>query len=60
MRQGFEDDGICLFNDRFESVDLPISAVGDNSDSDDGNNGDFEEVELFIQVARRRSSNSSR
>ena len=47
----------------FENADLPIDAV-DNSDgdSDDGNNGDFEELmdEPFVEVARGRSSNSSR
>ena len=47
------------------SADLPIDAVGDDSDDDDlddGNNGDFEEVtvEPFVQVARGRSSNHSR
>ena len=49
----------------FENADLPIDVVGDDSeddDSDDGNNGDFTEVadEPFVQVARGRSSNSSR
>ena len=41
---------------------MPIDAVADDSDSDDGNNGDFEQMEIgpFVQVARGRSGNYSR
>ena len=32
---------------RFTTFDPPIDTVGDESDSDDGNNGDFEELQGF-------------
>ena len=45
---------------RFATFDPPINAVGDESDSDDGNNGDFEELKDFQEVVASRTANSSR
>ena len=37
----------------FDVVDQPIDAVDNDSDSDDGNNGDPRETEHFTEVTRR-------
>ena len=50
--------------DNAEFLDLPIDALGDETDSDDGDNGDFTEIGqptgAFQRVAGGRTTNSSR
>ena len=43
-----------------ELLDQPIDSVGDETDSDDGDNGDFVEVEPYQHVVGGRTTNSSR
>ena len=49
-----------LDDDHFELLDLPVDAVGDETDSDDGDSGDFVVVKPFQQVVGDRTTNSSR
>ena len=49
-----------LGDDYSEGLGLPIDSVRDKTDSDDGDNGDFVEVEAFQRVVGGRTTNSSR
>ena len=45
---------------RVTTFDPSIDTVGDESDSDDGNNGDVDEVQCFQEVVASGTANSSR
>ena len=59
-RRSYRTKTKLLVDNQVEILGPPIDAVGDESDSDDGDNGDFEEVELFIPCVGGRTTNSSR
>ena len=55
-----DNDRKLLVDSQLEILDLQIDAVGDETDSDGGNDGDYEEVELLIPVVSGRSTKCSR